>query len=94
VVGQRLLRFITGFPIDIQETLPEIVQPNYHTYTLLLNVQQKLTMNPSNASNADIRFTDTLNRERCLAFDVFRFWEVWAHYWKHAPRKGLTSCAV
>jgi hypothetical protein len=60
------------------------MQLNYHTYTLLLDVQQKPTMNPSNASNTDIRFTDALNRERRLAFDVFRFWEVWTHYWKHS----------
>jgi hypothetical protein len=63
-VGQRLVRFITGFPIDIRETLLKIMRLNYYTYTLLLNVQQRLTMNPSNASNTDIRFTDALNRER------------------------------
>jgi ribosomal protein L29 len=93
-VGQRLLRFITRFPADIRETLLKIMQLNYHTYTLLLNVQQKLTLNPSNTSNTDIKFIDALNRERRLPFDVFRFWEVRAHYWKHALRKDLTSCIV
>jgi hypothetical protein len=53
-VGQRVLLFITGFPTDIRETLLKIMQLNYYTYTLLLNVQ---TMNPSNASTTDIRFT-------------------------------------
>ena len=89
-VGQRLLRFITRFPADIRETLLKIMQLNYHTYTLLLIVQQKVTMNPSNISNMDIKFIDALNRERRLPFDVFRFWEVR----KHALRKDLTSCIV
>jgi hypothetical protein len=53
-VGQRVLLFITGFRTDIRETLLKIMQLNYYSYTLLLNVQ---TMNPSNASTTDIRFT-------------------------------------
>src|SRR2546421_10505675 len=46
------------------------MQLNYHTCTLLLNVQRKLTMNLSNASNTDIRFTNALNAlsVRCLSF--------------------------
>jgi len=53
---------VRRFPTDIRGTLLKIMQLNYHTCTLLLNVQQKLTMNPSNASNTNIRFTNALNR--------------------------------
>jgi hypothetical protein len=75
-IGSQILSFISTFPVEVRDLFRGIMQENHQLYTLLLQIQQTMSVSPTSKLDSNIKFEDVLGRSCELPFEYFRYWEV------------------
>jgi len=75
-LGQQIMNSLNAFSRKIQRPLQAILQSNFQTYLLMLQMQQDISPRPTTLLESNIKFEDALGEIKQLPYECFRHWEV------------------
>lgn len=75
-LGEEIMAFVRTFPHDIRDLLQCIVQADWRTYHVVLQIQERLARSPTSLHETNIQFTNILGEYRELPYEYFCQWEV------------------
>ena len=75
-LGSQILAFIGTFSAEIQILLQRIIHTDQQMFSLLLQVQHRISASPTTMLQSNIKFEDALGRACELPYEYFQHWEV------------------
>ena len=75
-LSAQITTFIRSFPRELRDCMRRLLQDNYNTYQIMLQIQRSVAARPTTLLDSNIKFEDALGRTRELPYEYFRHWEV------------------